>query len=127
LKDWLISLKENLQIVDPWNEIGSFENENINIGNNKEEYFSEADIDFIDEKLEVILEALKEFATDFERIKDDLEYLKSPGDKISKKDWGLMVMGNVMGWAMSNSIPPNSLHQVVEIVLHNLQNQMLLQ
>lgn len=125
IKSWLLYLRENVEIGDPW-QIGDFQSEGIHIGKASQDKFSVADIDFIEQKLDVILEALKEFAQDFAKIKDDLEYLKGASEKVSKKDWGLMVMGNVMGWAMGNAIPKDSVSQVWHIILQNLGNQNLI-
>jgi hypothetical protein len=123
---WLSALNENLSINDPWAEIENIENEKINIGNNGHEQLSEEEHDFVNEKLDIILEALKEFATDFERIKNDLEYLRKSGNKVSKKDWGLMVMGSVMGWGIDKAVPAESLHDVWNIILQNLGGQNLI-
>ena len=126
LDNWLANLKANLAIGDPWAEIETADNEKIKIGDGSQEPLNENERNFIDEKLDIILEALKEFATDFERIKSDLEYLKYAGGNVSKKDWGIMVMGNVMGWAMSNAIHKDALHDVWNIIVQNLGSQSLI-
>jgi hypothetical protein len=126
MKTWLGNLKLNLDIGDPWAELADHNDKKIHIGDDKQESFSEEDIDFVDKKLDIILEALQEFATDFNRIKDDLNYLKSSGKNVSKKDWGLMMMGNVMGWAMSSAIPKEAIGEVWTIIVQNLENQNLI-
>lgn len=123
---WIDAVKADEEAGDPWGFGESSGNEQIHIGNDNETRFSKEDVNFIEEKLDIVLEALKEFANDMSRIKEDLEYLKSSGSRVSKKDWGLMVMGNVMGWAMSNAIPKESVGDVWKIIVDNLENQNLI-
>jgi len=126
MKNWITNLHINITADDPWSEVENIQQEKIKIGDDSQTPLTEDERNFIDEKLDIILEALKEFATDFDRIKSDLEYLKYAGGSVSKKDLGMMVMGNVMGWAMSNAIHKDALHDVWNIIVQNLGSQNLI-
>jgi hypothetical protein len=83
---------------------------------NSDDQFEENDKQWINEKLDIILEGLKEFATDLKRIEDDLTYMAYKSNGVSKKDWYTMFMGTFFGWMTSAVIPPEKAHEAWETV-----------
>jgi hypothetical protein len=123
VKSWLVYLRQNLDAGNPWKELINIQEEKLDIDDNDESLFTEDQLYFIDKKIDIIFEAIKDFAINFEEIKNDLEYLKFEARKTSKKSWGLMVKGNFFGWFLNNYVPRESTSQIWHTIVQTLRDQ----
>ena len=113
VEEWAVSLRRNVDAGDPWtHEEQNFQHINVESQSN----FNEEDRNWVDEKLDIILEALKDFSTDLNRMKEDLAYLSGKSSSTSKKDWYMMFMGTFMGWMTNAVIPADKTHEAWEII-----------
>lgn len=125
LSEWLKILKENIEIGNPWEE-NNTSYQNI-FTENVEEKMSRFESDFVNEKLDIILEALSTMDISINEIKEDLDYLKNSSNKVSKKDWQIMFHGSFFGWMLSNAIPSDSSKKIWEMIMNEFNSGKLLQ
>ena len=109
-KNWLIYLKKNVKVMNVWKGISNIDS--LKIQGSEDAHFLTEEISLLNEKVDIILEGLLQFANDIDRIKSDLEYLKFSSEKVSRKDWGLMFMGSFFGWITDKVIPAEHVDKI---------------
>jgi len=126
MEDWLRILKRNIEVGNPWELVQK--DAGSGIINDSEEPFSGREQEELSQKLDRILAILEQHGVALEHVQEDIEYLKTSGKRISKKDMGLMIGGNILGWILTSAIPPaavpaiiNEIGQIVGGGVHRLQ------
>lgn len=118
--EWLENLRHNIDIGNPWEDVNSSSQKIFN--GNEEEILNDEDRKFIDEKLDIILEALSTMDININAIRVDLEHLKKSSEQISKKDWQLMFYGSLFGWVVNETIPKESINNVFSTIMTHFKN-----
>lgn len=113
LENWLKCLKKNLSIGNPWQEIEDFKDEMKEMNfDSYEEMFNDEDKIKIEKRLETLLTHFVDVKIDITQIKIDVEHLKNMSHKVSKKDWILLLLGNITGWIFTGLIPSEHVQSI---------------
>lgn len=54
------------------------------------------------------------------QIERGVEELKEAAERVSRKDWKLMLQGTVLGWVVNALVPPEALHSILVVLLHGI-------
>ncbi|OFX20535.1 MAG: hypothetical protein A2033_01065 [Bacteroidetes bacterium GWA2_31_9] len=111
---WLIGLKENLEIGNPWET--KFDFNEANYFDSYQELLNDNEVQIFSIKLDSFVNKLESLKIETSEIKKDIEHIKEMSSKISKKDIMLLLIGNVTGWFFSALIPSDSINTVWQFV-----------
>jgi len=106
LDQWFNAIKENISIGNPWEEIEEAKETMNNAAfDSYDDVFTAEDQLLVASKLDFLIEEFKKLEIDVESIANDLDHLKVMSGRISKKDWFLLLLGNITGWIFGGVIP----------------------
>jgi len=135
LKNWLIYLKENVEIGNPWEEMGEFKNQIFDdYFDSSEEFLNVEEVTRFNKTLDLLykeisnlngqVHTLNENVTSIqislEVIQKDIKYLKDQGGKVSKKELWLLFIGTVFNWWITELIPADALNKVLQFTVELL-------
>src|SRR5690606_26856131 len=108
---WLKSIRENIEIGNPWEDIENEEMNDLNF-DSYEEIFNNKEQIIIEKKLDLFLLEFEKLKIDTNIIKEDIQHLKTMSGKISKKDWILLFLGSTTSWIFASLLPPEHTHTI---------------
>lgn len=110
---WLNALRENVEIGNPWDLFGSNTefSQNINF-DSYEEVFTEEEEKVIHVKLDLLLGKINKLELETSSISDDINHLKGMTNKISKKDWMILLLGFIGSWHLQG-LTPSDVYQTI--------------
>ncbi len=117
LEIWLIFLRENIIVGDPWAE-----NENLkefffeNNFSSYEELLNPEEQAVFCKKLDLLIIHIQDIDVDITTIADDMEHLKQMSSKISKKDLMLLLLGSITGYILTGALPPVEANSVWKFI-----------
>lgn len=111
---WLKAVKENIEVGNPWEDIKD-KLSDIDYDSYEEVFTAEERIK-IEKKLDQLLLEVSKLNIDTTEIKKDIKHLNSMSDKISKKDWFLLLMGTTTSWVVGNILSPEHTQTVWESI-----------
>ena len=122
LNSWLQSLKENILIGNPWEEIEEVK-ERMSAMNfdSYEEMFNEDDRNRINLKLAKLLDYFEENKITSIDIKNELKHLSEMSDKVSKKDWIMIFLGLITSWIFQDIITSDKSQNIWEFISNLFQ------
>jgi hypothetical protein len=107
VREWLKNLKREVEITDPWDDIGKYlpEKEEINLEDEKENSpFSYETVEHITNALHKLKDEIKKsYNLDTEQdklVQEKLDYLIDCSKRMGRKDWYHIVIGAVIGLAL---------------------------
>ncbi len=114
LQKWLLNLKTELEISDPWEEIKKLRNDINQIHfNSSQEMFTDSERVSMESKIDFLLIEVKKLSLPSAQIISDIGHLKEMTHKISKKDFMLLALGTIAQWVIGNIITPEQSNSVL--------------
>jgi hypothetical protein len=114
LQKWLLNLKTELEISDPWEEIKKLRNDINQIHfNSSQEIFTDSERASMESKIDFLLIEVKKLSLPSAQIISDIAHLKEMTNKISKKDFMLLALGTIAQWVIGNIITPEQSNSVL--------------
>jgi hypothetical protein len=114
---WLTAIKENIDIGNPWDLFKGadwfYQEENFD---NYEELFTSEEQDATHIKLDLLLKQVLELGMDNKKIEDDIKYLKEASNRVTKKDWLMMLSGVVISWGVATISAPENFQVIMGYV-----------
>lgn len=117
LEYWLVGLKENVEIGNPWEDIEDAKEQMHEMNfDTYEEVFNEEEQNKIEVKLNLLLAEMHKLNINTTIIKEDIAHLNTMSGQVSKKDWVLLLMGTITSWVFSSLLSPEHTQTIWETV-----------
>lgn len=119
LEAWLRYVKENVDVGNPWEEISEnkerFYEESFGA---YEEFLTVEEQQTLSQKLDLMLEHFGTLQLDVEKMKGDVEHIKTMSSKISKKDVMISIFGTIFSFILGGIIPAESVNAVIHYLVN---------
>ncbi|TVR42346.1 MAG: hypothetical protein EA392_00440 [Cryomorphaceae bacterium] len=117
LKQWLDYLRENVEVVNPWDEVESVKDEVFGDRfDSYEELLDDETIKMFDQKLTMLLEYFESQNVDVAEIKEDIAFLKTESKRAPKRSLRNQFMGIVLSWFVTGLVPPEIVPEAMEYI-----------
>jgi len=116
LKNWIIYLKENIEIGNPWEEMVEFKNQLFDdYFDSYQEYLNTEEVTRFNKTLDLLFKEISILNGELSTLNDnvmsnkipldviqkDIQHLKDQGSKVSKKDLWLLFLGTIVNWGIT--------------------------
>ena len=104
--DWLKAVRLERELPDAWSKLASFAFTEATSAPTDNSTFTEQEQRYLHRQLDRILGAVQFTQDQLTVVTADLDYLKESAARSGRRDWGLMLLGNLLSWLGSSVLSP---------------------